>query len=298
VASAGAGRDGPIASLRDVRKRLGSVQALDGLSLELRTGELLALLGPNGAGKTTAVATLLGQRHPDSGEARLFGQDPRRPGARRAAGVAPQDSVFPRTLRVDELVDLVSAHFDRPVPREELLGRFMLTEFRRRQAGGLSGGVRKRLGVALAFAGAPSAVFLDEPTTGLDVHARGALWDAVRAFVDGGGSVLLTTHYLEEAEALASRIVVVDHGRVIAAGSVPEIRGRVAQKRVRFSAGELPNGFAGDRVVREAGRWCVYTTDADRVVRTLVEAGTGFRDLEVAPASLEEAFLALTVDAP
>jgi len=214
------------AALRGVSKRFGETAALDGVDLELRTGEVLALLGPNGAGKTTALSILLGLRRPDSGRAELFGEDPRHAAARVAIGVTPQESGFPPTLRVREIVDLVRAHFPAPAPAGELMERFGLAELARRQAGGLSGGERRRLSVALAFAGRPRALFLDEPTAGLDVDARRAVWREVRAFVEEGGTVLLTTHHLEEAEALASRVVLIARGAVVAEGSPSEVSAR------------------------------------------------------------------------
>jgi ABC-2 type transport system ATP-binding protein len=213
------------AALRRVTKCFGSVVALDGVDLEVRRGEVLALLGPNGAGKTTALSLMLGLRRPDTGRAELFGTDPRHPGSRAAVGVTPQETGFPPTLRVWEVVDLVRAHFSAPVETAELLGRFGLTDCSRRQAGGLSGGERRHLAVALAFAGQPLAVFLDEPTTGLDVEARRAVWSELQAYASGGGTILLTTHYLEEAEALASRVVLLTHGRVTAEGSPRQLAG-------------------------------------------------------------------------
>jgi len=207
------------AALMRVTKAFGPVVALDGVDLELRRGEVLALLGPNGAGKTTAHSLMLGLRRPDAGRAELFGMDPRRPDSRAAVGVTPQETSFPPTLRVWEIVDLVRAHFRAPLARAELLGRFGLADCARRQAGGLSGGERRRLAVALAFAGHPLAVFLDEPTTGLDVEARHAVWSELQAYAAGGGTILLTTHYLEEAEGLASRVVLLAQGRVTADGS-------------------------------------------------------------------------------
>jgi len=214
------------AALRTVSKRFGETLALDGVDLELRGGEVLAVLGPNGAGKTTALSILLGLRQPDSGRAELFGEDPRQPAARTAIGVTPQESGFPLTLRVAEIVDLVRAHFPTPEPSAELLERFRLSDLARRQAGGLSGGERRRLSVALAFAGRPGAIFLDEPTAGLDVEARRAVWREIHAFGTAGRSVLLTTHHLEEAEALATRVVMLARGRVVAQGSPAELSQR------------------------------------------------------------------------
>jgi len=211
------------AALRDVTKRFGSLVALDRVDLELRSGEVLALLGPNGAGKTTALSVLLGLRRADAGRVELFGSDPRRPASRAAVGVTPQESSFPPTARVREIVDLVGVHFAAPVRTADLLDRFGLAECARRQVGGLSGGERRRLSVALAFVGRPLAVFLDEPTTGLDVEARRAVWSELRIYAANGGTILLTTHYLEEADALASRIALLARGRMTIEGSPDQL---------------------------------------------------------------------------
>jgi len=211
------------AALKGVTKRFGSLVALDEVDLELRIGDVHALLGPNGAGKTTALSILLGLRRADVGRAELFGADPRRPASRASVGVTPQESGFSPTLRVCEIVDLVRAHFATPVATSELLARFGLTACTRRQVGGLSGGERRRLSVALAFAGRPLAVFLDEPTTGLDVEARRAVWSELEAYAAAGGTILLTTHHLEEAEALASRVALLARGCVAAEGSPREL---------------------------------------------------------------------------
>jgi ABC-2 type transport system ATP-binding protein len=220
----------PVAELVGVSKSFGTIRALDRLDLDVATGETVAVLGPNGAGKTTAMAILLGLRRPDAGVARLFGCDPRHPSARRSVGCAPQETSFPVTLRVGEVVDLVRAHFQAPHDRRALLERFRLDELESRQIGGLSGGQRRRLACALAFAGDPALVLLDEPSSGLDVESRQRLWETVR---ESGCSVLLATHSFEEAEALATRVVVLQEGRVVANGSPTALAGAGAGTDLR-----------------------------------------------------------------
>jgi ABC-2 type transport system ATP-binding protein len=212
----------PLAELRGVSKSFGKIRALDGLDLAVADGEIVALLGPNGAGKTTALGILLGLRRPAAGTARLFGRDPRDPSARRGVGCTPQVTSFPVTLRVHEVVDLVRAHFRAPHDRGELLERFRLDGLEQRQVGGLSGGQRRRLACALAFAGNPELVLLDEPSSGLDVESRLGLWETIRA---SRRAVLLTTHSFEEAEALSTRVVVLHQGRAVASGSATALTG-------------------------------------------------------------------------
>ena len=283
-----------VASLRGVHKAFAGAPALRGIDLEVGAGEVVALLGPNGAGKTTAISVLLGQRRADRGQALLFGREPATREVRRAIGVTPQDAAFPPNLRVGEVIALVRAHFPEPMAAAPLAERFGLSSLVARQTGGLSGGERRRLAVALAFAGSPRAVFLDEPTTGLDVEARREVWRRLAAYSGEGGTVLLTTHYLEEADALATRIVVIDRGSIVATGSPDEIRARIAVKRVRFRAAELPELPGIVRADTDADRHTVHTADADALVTALVSSGVAFSDLEVQAASLEEAFLALT----
>ncbi|KKK07113.1 ABC transporter ATP-binding protein [Micromonospora sp. HK10] len=283
-----------LARADQVSRRYGDVLALDGVDLTVRTGELVGLLGPNGAGKSTLINLLVGLRRPTGGRVELFGGDPRAAANRRQLGVTPQETGLPGTLRVGEVVDFVSAHFPDPIPRDELLDRFGLTDQIRRQTGGLSGGQRRRLAVALAFVGRPRLVVLDEPTTGLDVEARHTLWEAIRSFHADGGTVLLSSHYLEEVEALAQRVVVIGQGRVLADDSVPAIRGIVGVRRVSLVADDLPALPGVVATEQVDGRTHLLTADADQLVRELVTAGVAFRDLEVRPTSLEEAFLAIT----
>jgi len=211
-----------------VTRRYGTVEALRGLDLTIRRGEVVALLGANGAGKTTAVRTLLGLIKPDSGEVRLFGGDPRDAQTRTRIGAVLQHARVPETLRVREHIHLFRSYYPNPLPIEEVIEAAGLTGLERRKFGELSGGQQKRVHFALALCGNPDLLVLDEPTTGLDVEARRALWKQVRAYVARGKSVLLTTHYLAEAEALATRVVVLDKGRVVAQGTPQEIKGNAA----------------------------------------------------------------------
>ena len=279
----------------EVSRRYGDTLALDKVSLDIAPGELVGLLGPNGAGKSTLLSLLTGVRSVTSGRVELLGGDPRRPASRRQLGVTPQETGLPASLRVGEVVDFVRRHYPDPLPRDEVLAQFGLTELVRRQTGGLSGGEKRRVAVALAFAGRPRIVFLDEPTTGLDVEARRSLWDGIRHFHSEGGTVVLTSHYLEEVEALARRVVVIGGGRVLADDTVDAVRGLVSVRRVSLTSPVhlpvLPGLSATDR---EGDRWRLLTPDSDRLVRDLVAAGVPFTDLEVRPTSLEEAFLTLT----
>jgi ABC-2 type transport system ATP-binding protein len=284
----------PIAAAHAVVKDFGDTRALDGLDLAVAPGELVGLLGPNGAGKSTLISLLVGLRRPDAGRVTLFGGDPRDAAHRRLLGMTPQETGLPHTLRVGEVLDFVSRHYADPLPAGEVLERFGLTGLERRQTGGLSGGQKRRLAVALAFVGRPRLVVLDEPTTGLDVDARRTLWDGVREFHAEGGTVLLTSHYLEEIEALAGRVVVVDRGRVLADGPMDEIRGRVAVSRVSLRSAVAPPLAGTLHSVRDGDRWELHTPDADALVRALVHADLPFTDLQVRPASLEEAFVSLT----
>jgi len=286
-----------VAELRGVHKQLGSTRALADFSLQLRHGEILSLLGPNGAGKTTALSLLLGLRRADTGLVTLFGGPPHNRQNLRRIGVTPQDVAFPPTLTVREIVDFAAAHYPAPDSTAAILDRFELKRLARKQCGGLSGGERRRLAVALAFTGRPEVVFLDEPTTGLDVEARRALWREVRSFADSGGTVLLTTHYLEEADALADRIVVVNHGTVAAEGTVEEVKSRAGKTRVVLAEAPLPTLLdPSDDVLPATGRFECLVDDPAVFVRRLVENGASIEGLQVAPVGLEEAFVRLTKD--
>ncbi len=275
-------------------RRYGDVTAVDDMSLDIPAGQLVGLLGPNGAGKSTLINMFTGLRTPDEGKVELFGRDPRDIKARLRMGMTPQETGLPDMARVGEIVDYVASHFPDPIGTGELLERFELGDLARRQAGGLSGGQKRRLAVGLAFVGRPDLVFLDEPTTGLDVEGRQTLWAAIREFHSTGGTVVLTSHYLEEVEALAQRVIVVDNGRCVADDSVEALRRISGMRRITLVAPELPplDGIAG--IERDGDRVALVTRDADQLVRDLVATGAPFTDLEVQAGSLQDAFLALT----
>lgn len=288
----------PAAELRGVTKAFSGKAALAGLDLALPRGAFVALLGPNGAGKTTALSLLLGLRIPDRGEAVLLGGSPRDDDIRRRVGVTPQVSAFPPGLKVREIVAFVAAHYPDPLPEAKLYERFGLGEVAPRQVGGLSGGEQRRLAVSLALVGNPEVVFLDEPSTGLDVVARHRLWDALRSFHAGGGTVLLTTHYLEEAEALAEHVAMINRGRLVAEGTPRDVTSRIALRRVRFRAAAIPDLDPIAHGGLEEGVVTLYTPNSDLLVRRMIETQVEFSELEVLPIGLEEAFVRLTRDDP
>jgi ABC-2 type transport system ATP-binding protein len=215
-----------VAELRCVTKRYGPVEALRGIDLSIAPGELVAMLGPNGAGKTTAVRVLLGLAAPTSGQATVFGVPPDSQEAKLQRGALLQVAKVPETLRVREHIELFSSYYATPLPIQETIAAAGLKGIEDKLFGDLSGGQKQRVLFALAICGNPRLLFLDEPTVGLDVEARRGLWTRIREFVARGGSVLLTTHYLDEADALAHRIVVINRGRIVAEGTPAEIKTR------------------------------------------------------------------------
>jgi ABC-2 type transport system ATP-binding protein len=291
----------PVARLIGAVKRYGPVTALGGADLALKRGELLALLGPNGAGKSTAIGLMLGLIRANTGVVELFGQDPQKIEARRRIGVMLQNAALPPTLRVGELLRLTASYY--PAPRSvlesaELAG---IADLLKRPYAKLSGGQQRRVQFALALCGRPELLFLDEPTVGMDIDARQKLWSAIRRLVADGCSVLLTTHYLEEAEALADRVCVMAHGRMIHEGTVDELRARVALKRIRcVTASPLVKVHAWPEVAearQDGERLHITTAEAEAVVRRLLDADPQLRELEVQRAGLAEAFTELTRDA-
>jgi ABC-2 type transport system ATP-binding protein len=289
---------GAAATLRGATVRYGDIEALRGVDLTIERGRLTVLLGPNGAGKTTAIRLLLGLIAPRAGTVRLFGEDPRSRAAKRRIGALMQVSKVPETLRVCEHIDTFRSYYPRPLARATLVEAAGLQGLERRLFGTLSGGERQRLLFALALAGDPDLLFLDEPTVGMDVETRQAFWLRIGALRQQGRAVLLTTHYLEEADALADCVIVLHHGRVVADGSPERIKRQVARRRVRcvttLDLGTVRALPGVDAAEHKGGTTEIVTASAEDVVRVLLARDPRLHDLEVAGARLEEAFLALT----
>ena len=286
------------AVLRNVTHRYGEHLALNDLSLTLKAGEVVALLGPNGAGKTTAIKLLLGLLQASEGEALVFGGNPREARTRERIGAMLQVAKMPETLQVREFLDLFRSYYPHPVPQDELIDATGLREIQKKEFRELSGGQRQRLLFALSLCGDPDLVFLDEPTLGMDIETRHALWAQVRGLSARGKTVLLTTHYLEEADTLADRIVVIAKGNVIAEGTPTEIKARVSGRKVRCVTAlpeEALRAIPGVLNVEYVGNAVTLTVaQAEPVLRELLAADLSLHSLEVSSPNLEDAFLALT----
>jgi ABC-2 type transport system ATP-binding protein len=292
----------PLARLTGAHKHFGKIAALDGLDLEVNRGELLALLGPNGAGKSTAISLLLGLQRPDRGTAALFEADPQSIEARRRIGVMMQEVNLTPVMRPREFIEQTASYYPRPYETAAVIERLGIGKIADRPYGKLSGGQKRQAQFAMAICGRPELLFLDEPTVGLDVQAREALWQVCRDLIHEGCSIVLTTHYLEEAEALADRVAVVTNGRLVAGGTVDEIRAHVSRKSV-LCRSDLPidtmRGWPDVlQVTEESGRRHIVTRDAEAVLRLLLAADAAVRDIEVRRAGLAEAFAELVNSDP
>lgn len=286
-----------VATLTGVSKAFGDIRAVDGLDLSVQAGEMLALLGPNGAGKTTTVNLLLGLVHPDQGQVTVFGGKPQALAVRRQCGAMLQISGVPETLKVAELVTLFRSYYHQPLPQSKVLALAGIEAIAERKFGQLSGGQKQRTLFALAICGAPKLLFLDEPTVGLDVSARRAFWEVIRQLRDAGTSIVLTTHYLEEADALADRIVVIANGRVVAEGTPRQIKALAADKTIRchsrLSVDQLRRLADVASVTETSEGVEIITRSATKTLRDLLNADADVTDLEVTGAGLEQAFLTL-----
>ncbi len=293
----------PVAlSFRGVTHRYGPRIALDHLDLEVPQGEVLALLGPNGAGKSTTISALLGLIRPQEGRVEVLGSDPRQSVADGRVGAMLQSGSgigLPPGVRVEEALGLVRRLYPHPAPRDQIIERADIGSLLRRRTDRLSGGQAQRVRFAIAIAGDPEVAFLDEPTSAMDVESRQGFWRMMRDFGNEGRTVLFATHHLAEADEIADRVIVLNHGKVVADGPGATLKAAVATRRLRFVT-DRPDrtGLAeleGVTEVEVCGTGVsIDSLDADATIRDLVGRGMPFRDLEVTGAGLEQAFVALT----
>ncbi|MET9415102.1 ABC transporter ATP-binding protein [Streptomyces klenkii] len=290
----------PVVSFENVSKSFGAVRAVADLDLQLYPGETVALLGPNGAGKSSTLDLLLGLRNPDAGRVELFGTSPQQALAQGKVGAMLQSGGLMEDVSVREIVKLGCDLHPRRFPVDQVLAAADLTEIADRKVGKLSGGQEQRVRFALATAGANELIVLDEPTTGMDVSARQAFWGVMREQAQNGRAILFATHYLEEADAIADRVIVLHRGRVLADGSAAEIKAKAGARRIVFDL----DGHIGEAALRElpflsslevSGRTVrIQSHDADATVHALYGLGLYPRNLEVAGLGLEQAFIAIT----
>src|SRR3954470_9208644 len=293
----------PAVSLHGLTKRFGAVTAVDGLDLTIEPGEIVAFLGPNGAGKTTTIDMVLGLSRPDEGSVEVYGSQPRTAVAHGLVSAVMQTGGLLKDLTVRETVELTAALFAHTRPVDEVLQRAGIAEIAGQRVGKCSGGEQQRLRFAIALLPEPELLILDEPTTGMDVEGRRDFWSAIRADAERGRTVLFATHYLEEADAYADRVVLISRGRIVADGTPAEIRALSAGRRLsatwdRVTAAEaaavraLPGvedvELRGDTVL-------IHAADSDAIARHLLTA-TPARDLQITSRGLEDAFIALTGD--
>ncbi|MEV4040961.1 ABC transporter ATP-binding protein [Streptomyces umbrinus] len=300
TATATAEATGSVVGFDQVTKTYGSVRAVDGLTLALHPGETVALLGPNGAGKSTTLDLLLGLKHPDSGSVRVFDGSPRDAIVGGRVGAMLQSGGLMDEVTVGELVRLACDLHPKPFPVSDVLARASLTQMADRKVNKLSGGQQQRVRFALATAGDSDLIVLDEPTTGMDVSARQAFWATMREQADQGRTVLFATHYLEEADAIADRVLVLHRGRLLADGTAAEIKAKAGARRIAFDL----EGPIDEPALRDlpfltsldvSGHTVrIQSSDADATVHALYGLGVYPRNLEVAGLGLEQAFVAIT----
>ncbi|WP_030320705.1 ABC transporter ATP-binding protein [Streptomyces sp. NRRL B-3229] len=290
----------PVVAFDQVSKAYGEVRAVDGLTLTLRPGETVALLGPNGAGKSTTLDLLLGLKQPDGGSVRLFGTTPREAIVAGRVGAMLQSGGLMDEVTVAELVRLACSLHPRPYKPNDVLARAGVAQIADRKVNKLSGGQAQRVRFALATAGDSDLIVLDEPTTGMDVTTRQAFWATMREQADQGRTVLFATHYLEEADAIADRVLVLHRGRLLADGTAAEIKAKAGARRIAFDLeGVIDEGPLRDlpflTAVDISGQTVrIQSTDADATVHALYGLGLYPRNLEVAGLGLEQAFVAIT----
>lgn len=271
----------------------GNKAVLNNIDFSVNKGEVVCLLGPNGAGKTTLISCMLGLLKKQSGSIEVFGQSPDSLTARKKIGATPQELDFPNHLRVSEILTSIGSHFENPYPIDKLKKSFRLDKIWHQACHTLSGGEKRRLALACAFIGRPELVYLDEPTNGVDIESRGLLLETIKEFVKLGTSIVLTTHYLDEAEKLADRVILLNHGKIIWDGKTEAMMNLVQHKKVKFSA-----PFHEALISKYQFQWnnnCYtgFLNETHGFVHDLAQSNIQFSDLEIQGARLEEAFVHL-----
>ncbi|MWC28418.1 ABC transporter ATP-binding protein [Paenibacillus sp. MMS18-CY102] len=285
--------------LKRVTKEFKGKKAVDQLSFTVERGTVVALLGPNGAGKTTTISMILGLINPSSGTVKLLGGDPQDRQVRDRIGAMLQDVSVIEGLTVAETINLFRSYYSQPLPLEQLLQISGLSDERNKMAAAMSGGQKRRLGFALAAAGDPDVLFLDEPTVGMDVTSRQLFWDTVKAMAGKGRTIVLTTHYLEEADQVADRIIVINDGKLAADGTPSQIKATTTGRTISFTAGEAVTSqslrnISGIVDIEWNGRRVkLYSNDTDRLITDLIRADLEMTDIEIVSGGLEEAFRSL-----
>jgi ABC-2 type transport system ATP-binding protein len=291
----------PVVSFENVRKHYGQIKAVDGLTMDLRPGETVAFLGPNGAGKSTSLDMLLNLRKPTSGTIRMFGSDPYHAIKSGRVGAMLQSGGLMPEVTVRELVGLVTGFHPRPLPVDQTLRRAGIASFADQRVDKLSGGQTQRVRFALAIVGESDLIVLDEPTTAMDVETRQAFWANMKAEVAEGRTLLFATHYLEEADQAADRIIVINKGRLLADGTPSQIKARAGAKRISFRLDRMDEPFilglpALVNVEIRHDLVQIQSSDSDRTLYALLDAGYRPREIEVSGLGLEQAFLAITAE--
>jgi len=293
------GNGAPIVTFDNVSKQYGALKAVDGLSLELRGGETVALLGPNGAGKSTSLDMLLALRKPTAGTITMFGQDPYHAVKSGRVGAMLQSGGLMPEVTIRELVTLVAGFHPRPAPVETTLKRAGVAEIAEQRVDRLSGGQSQRVRFALAIAGESEMIVLDEPTAAMDVETRRLFWASMREEVAEGRTVLFATHYLEEADQAADRVLVINRGRLLADGTPDEIKERAGARRVAFRLPAVDEAFLlglpGLVSLEVRGDFVqLQVTDSDGALYAILDAGYRPHEIEVSSLGLEQAFIAIT----
>jgi ABC-2 type transport system ATP-binding protein len=300
VQSNGSAPESWAVDLEGVHRSFGSVRAVDGIDLRLRLGEIAAILGPNGAGKTTTIDMILGLGRPDHGTVKVLGLTPTQAVGRGLVSAVMQTGGLLKDLTIGETIRLTATLFPNALPPDEVMERAGIADIADRLVGKCSGGQQQRLRFALAILPDPLLMILDEPTAGMDVEGRRDFWTAIRRDAQAGRTVVFATHYLEEADAYADRVVLMRHGKIVADGTAAEVRGMSAGRTVRANLAGADQaalrGLPGVRSVEVRGDSVVLqTTDSDAIARYLLTQ-TAAKDVEVFAQNLEDAFLALTSD--